>query len=131
MHTPSPPKAQPTALVVHDRLMPGTALANRLVDRGWRVHSQTGINGLFEWMRSYRPMLLVIQLDLRVGDVCRLIQDLRADAGLTHIAILAYGPVANSRLRESAIAAGAQVVAAESSILDQLPSLIDTALAVD
>ena len=124
-------KAQPVALVVHDRLMPGSALANRLVDRGWRVHSQSGVDGLLEWMRSNRPMLLVVQLDLRGGDVCRLIQDLRADAGLSHIAVLAYGPLANSRLRESAIAAGAQVVAADSSILDQLPSLIDTALAVD
>lgn len=124
-------KTQPTALVVHDRLMPGSALANRLVDRGWRVHSRSGVDGLLEWMHSYRPMLLVIQLDLRGSDVCRLIQDLRAEARLTHIAVLAYGPLANGRLRESAIAAGAQVVAADSSILDQLPSLIDTALAVD
>jgi hypothetical protein len=76
-------------------------------------------------------MLLVVQLDLRGGDACRLIQDMRADSELAHIAVLAYGPVANTRLRDGAIAAGAQVVAADSSILDQLPSLIDTALAVD
>lgn len=95
------------------------------------MHSQSGVDGLLDWMHSFRPMLLVIQLDLRGGDVCRLIQDLRADAELRHIAVLAYGPLANGRLRENAFAAGAQVVAADSSILDQLPSLIDTALAVD
>ena len=125
------PKTQPVAMVVHDRLMPGSALANRLVDQGWRVHSHNAAAGLLERLRSQKPILLVIQLDLRGGDVCRLIEDLRSDSSLTHIAVLAYGPLANARLRDGAIAAGAQVVAADSSILEQLPSLIDTALAVD
>jgi len=76
-------------------------------------------------------MLVVVQLDLRGGDVCQLIQEMRGDIELAHIAVLAYGPLANTRLRDGAIAAGAQVVAADSSILEQLPSLIDTALSVD
>lgn len=76
-------------------------------------------------------MMLVIQLDLRGGEVCRLIQDMRADAGLSHIAVLAYGPLSNGRLREDALSAGAQVVAADSLVLDQLPSLLEAALAVD
>lgn len=123
--------SQPVSLVVHDRLMPGSAIANRLVDRGWRVHTHGGVEGFLDQLRHRRPMLLVVQLDLRGGEVCRLIEELRADVELAHIAVLAYGPVSNIRLRDAAIAAGAQVVAADSSILDQLPSLIETALSVD
>lgn len=125
------PKSQPVSMVIHDRLMPGSAIANRLVDRGWRVHTCSGKDVLLEQLRRHKPMLVVVQLDLRGGDTCQLIQDLRADVELAHMAVLAYGPLANTRLRDAAITAGAQVVAAESSILEQLPSLIDAALAVD
>lgn len=130
MATPSAP-SQPVCIVLHDRLMPGSAIANRLVDRGWKVHTHPGVDGILDRLRHRRPMLLVVQLDLRGGDVCRLIEEMRADVELAHIAVLAYGPVANIRQRDEAIAAGAQVVAADSSILDQLPSLIETALALD
>lgn len=123
--------AQPVSLVIHDRLMPGSAIANRLVDEGWRVHTQSRADGLLEQMSRHKPMLLVVQLDLRGSDVCQLIREMRADVDLAHIAVLAYGPLNNTHLRDGAIAAGAQVVAADSSILDQLPSLIETALAVD
>jgi hypothetical protein len=113
-------KTQPVSMVIHDRLMPGSAIANRLVDRGWRVHTHSGADAPLQQLRRHKPMLVVVQLDLRGGDV-----------DLAHMAVLAYGPLANGRLRDAAIAAGAQVVAADSSILEQLPNLIEAALAVD
>jgi len=124
-------RPQPVSVVIHDRLMPGSAIANRLVDRGWRVHTHSGADAPLEQLRRHKPMLVVVQLDLRGGDMCLLIKDLRADVDLAHMAVLAYGPLANGRLRDAAITAGAQVVAADSSILEQLPSLIEAALAVD
>ncbi len=124
-------RAQPVSLVIHDRLMPGSAIANHLVDRGWRVHTLSAADGLLEQMSRHRPMLIVVQLDLRGSNICQLIREIRADVDLAHIAVLGYGPLTNTLLQNGAIEAGAQVVAADSSILDQLSSLIEKALALD
>ncbi|MBX3732098.1 MAG: hypothetical protein KF791_05845 [Verrucomicrobiae bacterium] len=122
---------KPLAVVFHETLLPGSQIANRLTDLGWRVQTVTVAASVVEVLRREKPMLLIAELALRHGDFCGVIAEMRRDADLAHIPVIGYTPMTNRRLQDDAVAAGARIVAANSAILEQLPQLLEHALAVE
>jgi len=122
---------KPLAIVFHETLLPGSQIANRLADAGWRVITVNIAANVPELVRREKPMLLVAELALRHGDFCGVIQELKRDPAVTHVPVIGYTGLKNQKLRNDAVAAGARLVAADSAILEQLSQLLEHALAVE
>jgi len=119
---------QPLALVVYERLLPGTQLVNRLQDLNYRVLAVTDPESLSECARQEKPMLVLADLVATGKSVCEAIGRLRGAPETQHIPIVAFGPDQPLELQEQARAAGASLVVSESAILNHLPQFLDQAL---
>lgn len=122
---------KPLAVVFYESLLLGSQLANRLSDLGWRVQTVNSPASVTEAVRRHSPMLLVAELGLRNGDFCPIIVELKKDPALEHVPVIGYTSAKNKALQDAAVAAGARLVAVDTAILDQLPQLLDYALALD
>ncbi len=122
---------KPLAIVFYEKLLPGSRLAFRLADLGWRVSEVKLATQLVAEVRAQRPVVVLMELALRTGDSCPVITDLKRDPDIRHVPVLGFGDPKNKKLSEAAIAAGAGLVAAEAGLLEQLPRLLDHLLAVE
>lgn len=122
---------QPLALVFYEKLLPGSRLAGKLGDLGWRVVEVKPASGLVAQVRTHKPLVLIADLALRQGDLLPVIRELRADPDTAHVPVLGYASADKAGLVETALQAGVNLVAAEAGIIDQLPQLLDHVLAVD
>ena len=122
---------QPLAIVFYESLLPGRQLANKLTDLGYRVQTVTVAAGVADLVRKERPMVLIAQLGLRHGDFCGVIAELKQDPAVAHVPVIGYTSTKDKKLQDAAVKAGAKLVAADSAILDQLPHLLEHALAVE
>jgi len=119
---------QPLALVVYERLLPGTQLVNRLQDLNYRVLAVTDPESLPACARQEKPMLVLADLVATGKSVCEAIGRLRSSPETQHIPIVAFGPEQPTELQEQARTAGASLVVSESAILNHLPQFLDQAL---
>ena len=122
---------QPLALVVYEKLLPGTQLVNRLQDLNYRVRAVTDSNTLVAIARQEKPMLVLADLQSTRNDICRVIAELRNDASTQHIPVIAVAKEGDSSLQKAAQAAGATIVAGETAILSHLSQFLDRALQVE
>jgi len=122
---------QPLALVVYEKLLPGTQLVNRLQDLNYRVRAVTDSNTLVAIARQEKPMLVLADLESTRNDICRVIAELRNDASTQHIPVIAVAKEGDASLQKAAQAAGATIVAGETAILSHLSQFLDRALQVE
>jgi CheY-like chemotaxis protein len=126
-----PGMTQPLALVVYEKLLPGTQLVNRLQDLNYRVRAVTDSNNLVNVARQEKPMLVLADLASTKSDVCKVIAELRNDAATQHIPVIAIAREGDSALLKAAQAAGATLVAGDAAILNHLSQFLDQALQVE
>ncbi|HEX4262724.1 MAG TPA: hypothetical protein VH597_00175 [Verrucomicrobiae bacterium] len=122
---------QPLALVVYEKLLPGTQLVNRLQDLNYRVRAVTDSNTLVTCARQEKPMLVVADLESSRTDICRVIAELKQDAATQHIPVIAIAREGDAALIRAAQAAGATLIAGQSAILTHLSQFLDQALQVE
>ena len=122
---------QPLALVVYEKLLPGTQLVNRLQDLNYRVRAVTDANTLMAIARQEKPMLVVADLESTRHDICQVISELRHDASTQHIPVIAVAREGENSLLKAAQTAGATLVAGETAILSHLSQFLDQALQVE
>lgn len=122
---------QPLALVVYEKLLPGTQLVNRLQDLNYRVRAVTDSTTLMAIARQEKPMLVLADLESTRNDICKVIAELRHDAATQHIPVIAVAREGDKTLLKAAQAAGATLVAGETAILGHLSQFLDQALQVE
>lgn len=122
---------EPLALVFYEKLLPGQQLINRLHDLGYRTQAVTNAAVLGKEVQTQKPMLLVAEFPAGQPAVRDVIATLKKDPATAHIPILAYMVETNPALQESARTAGANLIASEAGLLDQLPQLLEQVLQVD
>jgi CheY-like chemotaxis protein len=122
---------QPLALVVYEKLLPGTQLVNRLQDLNYRVRAVTDSTTLMAIARQEKPMLVLADLESTRNDICKVIAELRHDAATQHIPVIAVAKEGDKALLKAAQAAGATLVAGETAILGHLSQFLDQALQVE
>lgn len=115
----------------YEKLVPGNRIGYRLSDLGWRVLEVKLASELVPATREHKPLLIIAELALRTGDLCPVITELGRTPETSHVPVLGYADPKNTRLVDAAVKAGARLVAAEAGILDQLPQLMEHALAVE
>jgi PleD family two-component response regulator len=122
---------QPLALVVYEKLLPGTQLINRLQDLNYRVRAVTDPKTLLACAQQEKPMLVLADLESTRNDVCKAISQLKLDPSTQHIPVIAIAPEGAKALLDSATAAGATLVAGETAILSHLSQFLDQALQIE
>lgn len=122
---------QPLAFLMYEKLLPGSQVANRLRDLGYRVHTVTEPELLCHQAEAEKPMVVLMDLFSNRTDTCAQIQRLRNNPATSHIPVLAFVTGKNTKLMEPARKAGATLVAADEGVLHQLPQLLEQALEVE
>ena len=122
---------KPLALIFYERLMPGSQLVNRLQDLGYRVSTCTDLTCLLSQVETELPMVMVMDLTSDKGDVNATIKEIRASEQTGHIPIIGFTSKTNKAAQNSAVEAGAKLVAVDEAVLQQLPHLLEQALEVD
>lgn len=122
---------QPLALILYDRLLPGTQVVNRLQDLGYRVQTLSEPERLVESAEQLKPLLVLADLESTRNNVCAALTRLKQNPATQHLPILAFGAENAAELQSAAQAAGVTLIAGEAAILNHLPQLLEQVLQVE
>jgi PleD family two-component response regulator len=122
---------QPLALVVYEKLLPGSQLVNRLQDLQYRVQTLGDASKLTECAEQERPMLVLVDLECTKANVFDAIKRLRQTPNTQHLPVIGILSDKAISLQESALSAGVTLVVNDVAILNHLPQFLDQALQVD
>jgi len=122
---------QPLALIIYERLLPGSQLLNRLQDLSYRVQVVTNVDSLVECAEQSKPMLVLADLESTRFNVCAAIARLKQNPITQHLPVIAFGGDNSPDLQAAARAAGVALVVGETAILQHLPQLLEQALQVE
>jgi PleD family two-component response regulator len=118
----------PLALVLYEKLLPGSQLANRLQDLNWRVQVVSEANGLAAAAEQHKPLLVFADLVSSRKNVESAISKLRQNEATKHVPVIAFTAEQDQNVFDSAIKAGATLVANDTAILQHLGQFIEQAL---
>ena len=122
---------QPLALVVYEKLLPGSQLVNRLQDLNYRVQVIPDAEKLPEVAENTTPMLVLADLDATRENVTPAIARLHQHPATKHIPVIAFAEREDPALFQEAQAAGAILVVTDTAILNHLPQLLEQALRLE
>jgi PleD family two-component response regulator len=122
---------EPLALVLYEKLLPGTQLVNRLQDMKYRVRAVTDAGTLLACARQEKPMVLLADVVSTRDDICAAIGRLKQDRETQHIPVIAFAPDDSVELQAAARKAGATLVVSEAAVLNHLSQFLDQALQVE
>ena len=81
---------QPLALVLYERLMPGSQLVNRLQDHGYRVQHISDPKIFADSAEREKPLLLLVDLEVNNQNVCEIIAKLKRNQATKHLPIISF-----------------------------------------
>lgn len=122
---------EPLALVVYEKLLPGTQLVNRLQDLKYRVKAITDASTLVECARQEKPLIILADVFSSRGDICQTIARLRKDRDAQHIPVIAFAAEESAELQKVAREAGATLVVSDTAIVNHLSQFLEQALQVE
>ncbi len=122
---------QPLALVLYEKLLPGSMLVNRLQDLGYRVLTAPDGQALMACAEQEKPMLVLVDLVSQHVRVPEVIAKLKTNPATNHLPVIAFADEKESALQESARTAGATVVVSDAAILSHLEQFLERALHLD
>ena len=122
---------QPLALVVYEKLLPGSQLVNRLQDLNYRVQAVPDADKLVEVAENSPPMLVLADLESTRKNVTPAISRLRQNPATRHVPVIAFTESEEASILKDAQAAGATLVVTDTAILNHLPQLLEQALRLE
>jgi CheY-like chemotaxis protein len=122
--------SKPLALVYYSNLLPGSHLANRLQDLGYRVQSLNSVAALAPACEREKPLVLIAELP-PPDEVCAAVAQVKANPATRHISVLAFSPAHDEAVQAKAREAGVGVLAGTAAVAEQLPQLLDQILNVE
>jgi len=117
---------QPLALLLYEKLLPGSQLVNRLQDLGWRVQVIHDGAALEKTAEEHKPVLVFVDLHSTQHPVCNAIHHLRQNKSTAHLPVIAFS--SDDAMSKTAVDAGAHLVVSDTAILQHLSQFIDQAL---
>jgi CheY-like chemotaxis protein len=119
------------ALVLYDKLLPGSQLVNRLQDLNYRVHSISDPSQLVAAAISSRPMVVFADLQPDSEKTCAAIADLKKNPETNHLPVVAFCAETSAHLYPAAQAAGVTLISSDAAVVHHLPQLLEQALQVE
>lgn len=121
---------QPLALILYERLLPGTQLVNRLQDLGYRVQTVHDPALLISTAEQEKPLIVLTDLESAKANVSTIIAQLKQHATTKHLPVVAFASDEAAELKAKARDAGA-VVTDDAALLQHLAQVLDQALQLD
>ena len=122
---------QPLALILYEKLLPGSQIVNRLQDLNYRVQTLAEASRLVERAVQNKPLVVLADLESTQENVCAVLADLKQNPATRHLPVIAFSPDAATELQVAAQTAGATLVVGETAILNHLPQILDQALQLE
>jgi PleD family two-component response regulator len=122
---------QPLALVLYEKLLPGSQLVNRLQDLKYRVQAIADAGKLVECAEQAKPMLVLVDLEATKNDVCASIARLKQNEATKHLPIIGFSRDEAAELQAAARTAGVTLVVSETTLLTHLPQFLEQALQIE
>ena len=122
---------QPLALVLYEKLLPGSQLVNRLQDLNYRVQAIADAERLVDCAEEAKPMLVLADLESSQNNVCAALARLKQNAATKHLPVIAFSGENAAGLQAAAKAAGVTLIVSEAAMLNHLPQFLDQALHVE
>jgi CheY-like chemotaxis protein len=122
---------EPLALVLYEKLLPGTQLVNRLHDLHYRVQTVTDAATLVETAQQAKPMLVLADLESSRNNVCAALTALKQNPATQHLPVIAFTAEKALDLQAAGRAAGVTLVVSEGAILTHLPQFLEQALQIE
>jgi len=122
---------EPLALVLYEKLLPGSQLVNRLQDLRYRVQALNDPDLLVDCAEQAKPLVVVADLDSTRNNVCAAISRLRSNPATRHLPVIAFCRESTPALADAGRAAGVSLLTTDTAILSHLPQLLEQALAVE
>ena len=119
---------QPLALVLYEKLLPGSQLVNRLQDLNYRVQVIADADRLVDCAEQAKPMLVLADLESSRNNVCAALARLKQHAATKHLPVIAFSGEDAAELQAAAKAACVTLMVSEAAMLNQLPQFLDQAL---
>ena len=117
---------RPLALMLYEKLLPGSQLVNRLQDLGWRVQVIHDGSTLEMAAEEHKPVLVFVDLHSTRHPICNAIHHIRQNKSTSHLPIIAFAT--DETMNKTAVDAGANLVVSDTAILQHLDQFIDQAL---
>src|SRR5436309_15163408 len=108
----------PLALVMYEKLLPGSQIVNKLTDMKFRVQSLDDPSRLVETAEQSKPLLILADNESSRHDVPSAIGKLKKNAGTSHIPVIVFTRD-NQPMAENAIP-GAALVVGDAAVLNHL-----------
>jgi CheY-like chemotaxis protein len=122
---------QPLALVLYEKLLPGSQVVNRLQDLNYRVQTISDAGMLTDCAEQAKPMLVLVDLESSRNNVCAAVAKLKQNSATKHLPVIAFGAENATPLQEAARTAGVSLIVGETAILTHLPQFLEQALQVE
>lgn len=122
---------QPLALVLYEKLLPGSQLVNRLQDLQYRVQTLTDPGLLVPCAEQARPLVVLTDLESSHSDVRSAISRLRQHPATSHLPVIAFGDEQSLKDPSGAETAGVTLVVSDAALLNHLSECLERALQVD
>ncbi len=121
---------KPLALIYYFYLLPGSQMAAKLQELGYRVQTVPDLGALKEIAETEKPLVILMEI-LGQKDSCAEIFKLKNYPMTFHIPILAFSLKHDPELQKAATTAGASLLASSENLLVQLPQLLEQVLQFD
>jgi PleD family two-component response regulator len=118
-------------LLFYERLLPGSQLVNRLQDLGYQVVTVTETSKIVSTAKKEKPLFIVMDVKSVKGSVSQTIQAIRGASEIKHLPILCFATKQDGNLQDEAVKAGANLVALDEALLQQMPQLLDHLLQIE
>jgi len=122
---------KPLALVLYEKLLPGSQLVNRLQDLNYRVETVADPALLAETAEQAKPMLVLADLVSSRDNVCDGIKQLKQNAATRHVPVIGFSKDNSEALQAVARDAGVTLLVTDTAILNHLAQFLDQALQVE
>jgi len=122
---------QPLALILYEKLLPGSQLANRLQDLNYRVQTIADATLLEKCAEQAKPLLVVADLESAANNVLEAIGRLKQNPATRHLPVIGFSKADGPELRTAAEKAGITLFVTEAAVMNHLPQLLEQALEVE
>ena len=122
--------SKPLALVYYSNFMPGSQLANRLLDLGYSVQILNQAAAIPLACERDKPLVLVAELWPQT-EVCAAVTQIKSNPATQHISVLGYSLTQDEAIQAKAREAGVNLLAGTAAIAEYLPQLLDQIINVE
>ena len=122
---------RPLALLLYEKLLPGSQLANRLQDLGYRVITISNADALVACAEQEKPLLVCVDLIATRAKVVDVISQLKRNPSTNHLPVIAFSDEKDTALQSTAREAGATLVVSDAAILTHIEPFLEQALRLD